>query len=115
MQFLSIKRTMVTLGAVAALAIGTGIVPSVTSQTPTAQAAELGQHGGGHGGHNFHGQHSSFHGRNFRASYGFSHQYWGYGFHRSYPQYYVTYFYEPVNICETYYFDEGAWFCFTGY
>ena len=114
MQFFSIKRTMVTLGAVAALAIGTGIVPSMTNQTPTAQAAELGQHGG-HGGHNFNGGHGSFHGRNFRASHGFSHQYWGWGYHRVYPQYYVTYYYEPVSICETYYFDEGAWFCFVGY
>ena len=49
------------------------------------------------------------------SSYGNSHTYWGYGFHRTYPQYYVTYYYEPVNICETYYFDEGAWFCFSGY
>jgi hypothetical protein len=125
MQFFSIKRTMVTLGAVAALAIGTGIVPNATNHTPTAQAAELSQHGGGHGGggQNFRGNggghqgggHNSFQGRNFHASHGFSHTYWGYGLHRTYPQYYVTYSYEPVNICETYYFDEGAWFCFTGY
>jgi len=114
MQFFSIKRTIVTLGAVAALAVGTGIVPGMTGHTSTAQAAELGQHGG-HGGPNFHGGHGSFQGRTFRASYGFSHQYWGWGFHRYYPQYYVTYYYEPVSICETYYFDEGVWFCFTGY
>jgi hypothetical protein len=136
MQFFSIKRTMVTLGAVAALAIGTGIVPTA-SHTPTAQAAELGQHGGGHGGGNMGGGHggnnggghnggghmgngnggghSSFSGHNFHASHNFSHTYWGWGYHRYYPQYYVTYYYEPVDICETYYFDEGAWFCFTGY
>jgi hypothetical protein len=42
MQVLSIKRTMVTLGAVAALAVGTGIVPSVMGHPPTAQAAESG-------------------------------------------------------------------------
>jgi hypothetical protein len=102
----------------------------MTGHSSTAQAAELSQHGGGHGsghggggGQNFRGNggghqgggHNSFQGHNFRASHGFSHTYWGYGFHRTYPQYYVTYYYEPVNICETYYFDEGAWFCFTGY
>src|SRR5215217_3178091 len=59
MRFLSIKRTMVTLGAVAALAVGTGIVPSLTGQAPTAQAAELGQHGG-HGGQG--GGHGGGHG-----------------------------------------------------
>jgi hypothetical protein len=68
-------------------------------------------HGGGHNG----GGHGSFHGRNYRSSHGFSHTYWGYGFHNYYPQYYVTYAYEPVSICETYYFDEGSWYCFAGY
>ena len=142
MRFFSIKRTMVTLGAVAALAVGTGIVPSMTGHASTAQAAELSQRGGGHGGggnmsgghggnnsgnnsfrsnnSGFSGQgsgHSSFSGHNFRSSYGFSHTYWGWGFHRYYPQYYVTYYYEPVSVCETYYFadDEGVWYCFTGY
>ena len=148
MRFFSIKRTMVTLGAVAALAVGTGIVPSMTGHASTAQAAELSQRGGGHGGggnngggmqnsgggHNgggnsnsfrsnnsgFSGQgggHSSFSGHNFRSSYGFSHTYWGWGFHRTYPQYYVAYYYEPVSVCETYYFDdsESVWYCFTGY
>ena len=131
MQLFSIKRTMVTLGAVAALAVGTGIIPQMTNHTSTAQAAELSQHGGGHGGggHNGGGQmggghngeghngggHGSFHGRNFRSAHGFSHTYWGWGFHNYYPQYYVTYYYEPVSICETYYFDEGAWYCFVGY
>src|SRR5712691_11088885 len=106
MRFFSIKRTMVTLGAVAALAVGTGIVPSMTGHASTAQAAELGQHGGGHGGgghggggnmgggqngggHNGGGNmggghngggHSSFSGHNFHSSYGFSHSYWGWGF-----------------------------------
>jgi hypothetical protein len=115
MQFFSIKRAIVTLGAVAALAVGTGIVPSLTGHTTTAQAAELAQHHGGHGGPNFHGGHGGFHGRNFRAAHGFSHQYWGWGFHRTYPQYYVAYYYEPVEVCSTYYFDEGVYYCFTGY
>src|SRR3954452_19536288 len=100
MQLFSIKRTALTLGAVAVLAVGTGIIPNTASSTPTAQAAELGQHGGGHGGGhmgNGHGGghqgggHGSFQGRNYRSSYGFSHTYWGYGFHHYYPQYYVTY------------------------
>jgi hypothetical protein len=148
MKLFSIKRTMVALGAVAALAVGTGIIPNATNHTPTAQAAELSQHGGGHGGggggrqgggghnggghngggHNGGGHmgnghggghngggHGSFQGRHFRSSHGFSHSYWGYGFHNYYPQYYVTYAYEPVSLCETYYFDEGAWYCFVGY
>jgi hypothetical protein len=110
MQFFSIKRLAITVGMAAALAVGTGIIPNAASGTPTAQAAELGQHGGGHGG-----GHGSFQGRNYRSSYGFSHTYWGYGFHNYYPQYYVTYAYEPVSICETYYFDEGSWYCFAGY
>jgi hypothetical protein len=52
----------------------------------------------------------------YQSSNGFSHTYWGWGFHRYYPQYYVTYYYEPVSVCETYYFDEddGAWYCFVG-
>ena len=176
MQLSTIRRTMVTLGAVAALAVGTGALPGVNSVS-TAQAAELAQRGGGHGGgsgggggsvqnlgggshnggnvqnsgnnnggnhngsgtnnsfrnnggnhnstqHNggsnrnsnsFHNNGGGFGGHQFRANHGFSHQYWGWGFHRSYPQYYVTYYYEPVSICETYYFDEGAWYCFVGY
>jgi hypothetical protein len=148
MQLFSIKRTMVTLGAVAALAVGTGVIPHMTNHTSTAQAAELSQRGGGHGGgggghqgggghnggghngggHNGGGHmggqgghngggHGGFSGRNFRSSHGFSHTYWGWGLHRSYPQYYVAYYYEPVSVCETYYFadDEGAWYCFVGY
>jgi hypothetical protein len=146
MKLFSIKRTMVALGAVAALAIGTGIVPNATSHTPTAQAAELSQHGGGHGGggqggghqgggnngggHNGGGHmangnggghngggHSSFGGHRFHSSSSFSHSYWGWGFHNYYPQYYVTYYYEPVSVCENYYFDDdgGAWYCFVGY
>ena len=130
MQFFSIKRLAITVGMAAALAVGTGIIPNATNHPATAQAAELSQHGGnqggghnGSGGQNFRGNggghqgggHGSFQGRNFRASYGFSHTYWGYGFHRTYPQYYVTYYYEPVSVCETYYFDEGVWYCFAGY
>jgi uncharacterized membrane protein len=158
MQVFSIQRTMVTLGAVAALAVGTGIIPNMTNHTPTAQAAELAQHGGGHGGsnnmsgghngggnnngghngggnnnggHNGGGNnngghmggghngggHNSFGGHRFHASNSFSHSHWGWGFHRSYPQYYVTYYYEPVSVCENYYFDDddGAWYCFVGY
>jgi uncharacterized membrane protein len=131
MQFFSIKRTMVALGAVAALAVGTGIIPNATNHTPTAQAAELSQHGGnqggghnGGGGQNFRGNggghqgggHGSFQGRNYRSSYNFSHTYWGYGFHNYYPQYYVTYYYEPVSVCGSYYFDDddGVWYCFNG-
>jgi hypothetical protein len=138
MQLFSIRRAAVTLGAVAALAIGTGIVPSMTGHASTAQAAELSQHGGGHqgggnqgghnggnnggghmggqGGHNG-GGHQSFGGHRFHSSSSFSHTYWGWGFHRTYPQYYVTYYYEPVSVCENYYFDDddGAWYCFTGY
>jgi hypothetical protein len=160
MKLFSIKRTMVALGAVAALAIGTGIVPNATNHTPTAQAAELSQHGGGHGGggqgdghqggghnggghnggghnggghnggghngggHNGGGHmgnghgggHNSFGGHRFHSSSSFSHSYWGWGFHHSYPQYYVTYYYEPVSVCENYYFDDdgGAWYCFVG-
>jgi hypothetical protein len=129
MQFFSIKRLAITVGMAAALAVGTGIIPNATHQTATAQASELSQHGGGHGGHggghggghmgNRHGGghhgggHGSFQGRNYRSSHGFS--YWGYGFHNYYPQYYVTYAYEPVSLCETYYFDAGAWYCFAGY
>jgi hypothetical protein len=142
MRLFSIKRTVVTLGAVAALAVGTGIVPSMTGHSATAQAAELSQHGGGHGGgghgggaqfngghnggghngggHNGGGHngggHHSFSGHRFHSSHSFSHTYWGWGFHRTYPQYYVTYYYEPVSICENYYFDDdgGAWYCFVG-
>jgi hypothetical protein len=136
MQLFSIRRAAVTLGAVAALALGTGIVPSMTGHASTAQAAELGQHGGGHGGgghqggghggnnggghmgggHNG-GGHQSFGGHRFHSSHSFSHSFWGWGFHRTYPQYYVTYYYEPVSVCENYYFDDGdgAWYCFVGY
>jgi hypothetical protein len=161
MQLSTIRRTVVTLGAVATLAVGTGALPGMKNVS-TAQAAELAQHGGGHGGgggnvqnlgsgsrnsgvqnsgnngsnhnggnnngfqnnggnnHNsnsFHNNGGGFGGHQFRANYGFSHQYWGWGYHRFYPQYYVTYYYEPVSICETYYFDDddGAWYCFTGY
>jgi hypothetical protein len=35
---------------------------------------------------------------------------------RYYPQYYVTYYYEPLRVCRSYYFDDddGAWYCFNG-
>jgi hypothetical protein len=127
MQFLSIKRTMVTLGIVAALLIGTAIVSSMAGQTATAQAAELAQHCGGYGdgsGHHSGGRrglrhcgspsgHASFSGHIFHTVEGFSHRYWGWGFHRTHPQYYVAYYYEPVSVCENYYFDDdGAWYCF---
>src|SRR5262249_56192466 len=49
MKRFSIKQSVVMVGAVAALALGTGIVPGAANSTPTAQAAELAQHGGGHG------------------------------------------------------------------
>ena len=55
------------------------------------------------------------HGHNWHAPANYYHQYWGWGYHRYYPEYYVTYYYEPVSVCETYYFDEGAWYCFVGY
>ena len=150
MQFITIRRAAVTLGAVAALALGTGLVPAADGSAPRAQAAELAQHGGGHqgggnmsnghqgGGNNGGGQQGGGHqgggnmggghqgggnngggfgGHQYHMAHGFSHQYWGWGFHRSYPQYYVTYYYEPVSVCETYYFDDddGAWYCFIGY
>jgi hypothetical protein len=132
MRLFSIKRAVVTIGAVAALAVGTGALPGAAGSTPTAQAAELAQpaagpHGPGgqmngshmnsghngihlNGGGNWNG-HRSF----FRP--GFSHNYWGWGYHRFYPQYYTTYVYEPVNVCSAYYFDDddGVWYCFTGY
>ena len=87
--------------------MGTGAFPA-TGSVPTAQAAELAQPDAHH-------NHSSFHGHRFFARHGFSHRYWGWGYHRYYPAYYVTYAYEPVNVCATYYFDDGVWYCFSGY
>jgi len=107
MQFFSIKRAVVTLGAVAALAVGTGALPVMTGGTPTAQAAELAQPDAHH--------RDGFHGQRFFARHGFHHRYWGWGYHRFYPAYYVIYNYEPVSVCDTYYFDDGVWYCFTGY
>src|SRR3954464_1342603 len=49
MQLSSIRRTMVTLGVVATLAVGTGALSGMQNIS-TAQAAELAQQGGGHGG-----------------------------------------------------------------
>ena len=109
MRLFSIKQAVVTLGAVAVLAVGTGGLPGAAVSTPTAQAAELSQPDA------HHRSHGDFHGRRHFARHGFSHANWGWGFHRVYPQYYVTYVYEPVNVCEAYYFDDGVWFCFTGY
>ena len=138
MQFIAIRRAAVTLGAVAALALGTGLVPAADGSAPRAQAAELAQHGGGHqgggnmgghqgggnnggghqGGGNMGGGHNGggFGGHQYHMANGFHNQYWGWGYHRFYPQYYVAYYYEPVNVCETYYFDDddGAWYCFVG-
>jgi hypothetical protein len=142
MKLQSIRRAVVTLGAIATLAAGTGFT-SLTVDTPAAQAAELAQpaasptdqerpggqmhqgdrhrgdrqrgemHRGGnrhHGGGNWNSNH-----RYFAPSH-FSHNYWGYGYARYYPQYYTQYVYEPVNVCSAYYFDEedGVWFCFAG-
>jgi hypothetical protein len=104
-------RTTVVAGAIAALALGSGMVPTVlnSSSTPTAQAAELAQPvAGPHRPASFQGHRS-----HFRP--GFSHAYGGWGYHRLYPHYDTQYAYEPVNICSTYYFDDaGVWFCFTG-
>jgi hypothetical protein len=105
MRRFSIKQTVVMVGAVAALALGSGVVPGATNSTPTAQAAELAQPRG----------RADFQGHRFFAREGFSHRYWGWGYHRFYPQYYVSYAYEPVSVCSTYYFDDGVWYCFTGY
>src|SRR5215212_4825832 len=46
MQRFSMRRTVVVLGAVAALAVGTGLLLGAPSSTSTAQAAELDQRGG---------------------------------------------------------------------
>ena len=74
--------------------------------------------GGGHngGGHNGGGHHGGFHGHSYHSAHNFYHTYWGWGYHTYYPQYYVTYVYEPVEICETYYFVDGGavWYCFVG-
>ncbi len=106
MKRFSIKQAAVTVGAVAALALGSGLVPGATNTTPTAQAAELGQHVRHHG----------FDGHRFFFREGFAPRYWGWGYHRFYPAYYVAYRYEPVNVCSAYYFDDdsGLWYCFTG-
>jgi hypothetical protein len=122
MQFFSIKRTMVILGAVAALLLGTGIVPSMTGQTATAQAAGLGQYAGGygwngggdgwHGGG--HGWQAGFNGQTYQGADGFSNPQWGGGFHRLYPSSYVPYDYDPAGGCGSYYFADGTWCCFTG-
>ena len=108
-------RTTVVAGAIAALALGSGLLPTAltTGSTPTAQAAELAQPvAGPHGPHGP----GSFQGHRSHFRSGFSHAYWGWGYHRLYPQYYTQYAYEPVNVCSTYYFDDdaGVWFCFTG-
>src|SRR4051794_4871492 len=108
MQFITIRRAAVTLGAVAALALGTGLIPAADGSAPRAQAAELAQHGGGHqggshqgggaqfnggqqggghqggghqGGGNMGGGHNGggFGGHQFHSNHGFSHQYWGWG------------------------------------
>ena len=116
MQFFSIQRTIVILGAAAALLLGTGILPSMAGQTATAQAAGLGQYGGGYGWNgDGHGWRGGFNGQNYQAPAGFSNQYWGYGFHRAYPSYYTPYSYEPAGVCGTYYFADGTWYCFNGY
>ena len=141
MKLQSIRRAVVTLGAIATLAAGTGFA-SLTVDTPTAQAAELAQpvagpngpggpgsqmnggnhhHGGHNGGHmqgngRWHNGGGNWgHNRYFAPSH-FSHNYWGYGYARLYPQYYTQYVYEPVNVCSAYYFDDeaGVWFCFAG-
>ena len=54
MKRFSIKQSVVMVGAVAALALGTGVMPGAANSTPTAQAAELAQHGGGHGSFQHH-------------------------------------------------------------
>src|SRR5438132_1066891 len=91
-----------------------------------ARAAELAQHGGGHGSFQHHDGGFRHEGRrDYREEFrghrswyreGFEHQYWGWGYHRFYPSYYVSYSYEPVSVCSAYYFadDEGVWYCFTG-
>ncbi len=118
-----IRQTVVMVGAVASLALGSGFVPGLNS-APLAQAATLSDQGG----HRFeHGEHNefrhesfrhddSFRGHRFFARDGFRHQFWGWGFHRFYPEYYTVYYYEPVNVCSAYYFDdsEGVWYCFAG-
>ena len=126
MKRFSIKQSVVMVGAVAALALGTGIVPGAANHTPTVQAAELAQHGGGHGSFQHHDggfRHEGrrdfreeFRGHRFWHREGFEHQFWGWGYHRFYPSYYVSYAYEPVSVCSAYYFaeDEGVWYCFTG-
>ncbi len=124
MKRFSIKQTVVMAGAVASLALGTGFVPGLHSPT-VAQAAELsaqGTHRGESRAHNdfrhderFRHE-DSFRGHRYFAREGFYHQFWGWGFHRLYPEYYTVYYYEPVNVCSAYYFDdsEGVWYCFTG-
>ena len=107
MKRFSLKQSVVMVGAVAALALGTGIVPGAANSTPTAQAAELAQHGGGHGTFQHHDggfRHEGrrdfreeFRGHRFWNREGFEHRYWGWGYHRFYPQYYVSYSYEPVS------------------
>src|SRR5437588_11751900 len=46
MQRFSMRRTVVMLGAVAALAVGTGLMIGAAGSPSTAQAAELDQRGG---------------------------------------------------------------------
>ena len=109
-------RKQVMAGAIAALALGSGMLPQAlpVGSTPTAQAAELGQvHGGGH--ERGRSQYRGAMRRNFRRE-GFTHRFWGWGYHHRYPQYYTTYLDEPVNLCSAYYFDDddGVWYCFTG-
>lgn len=110
MQASQIKRMVAAFGVVAALAMGTGLGSAATGTTPTAQASELAQPVGDY---IFHGP-GSFHGQRFWSRHGFSHRYWGFGFHRYYPASYVVYNVEPVNMCSAYYFADGAWYCFVG-
>jgi hypothetical protein len=140
MKLQSIRRAAVTLGAIAALAAGTGFL-NLPGQTPAAQAAELAQPAAGpngpggpggqmnvggnhHGGHNggpmssgrWHNGGGNWNGHRYFSPSNFSHNYWGWGYARLYPQYYTTYYYEPVNVCSAYYFDDddGVWYCFAG-
>jgi hypothetical protein len=50
MRLFSIKQAVVTLGAVAALAVGMGMVPGASGTASIAQAAELAQPAAGGGG-----------------------------------------------------------------
>ena len=119
MRLFSIRKTVLA-GAIAALALGSAMLPNALTagSTPTAQAAELAQPAAGPFGPIGPDFPSSFHGHRHFFRPGFSHAYWGYGYARWYPQYYTAYYYEPVSVCSAaYYFDDdaGVWYCFTGY